>query len=122
MIDDDPLMTPDEVRQLLGDSFDTVCAGGRCCPVLVNGETRYFRSLVTRGWRMYGEGQPAPGPGREVRKGQQPGREVRKGRPGPAPRTVLKKLRPTRPTRPVSPAVAQSWLEFRQLFRDQFGV
>jgi hypothetical protein len=97
MIDDDPLMTPAEVRELLGDSFDTICAGGRCCPVLVNGETRYFKSLVTRGWRMYGEGQPAPEPGREVRKGQQPGREV-------------------------SPAVAAAWAEFRQLFRDRFGV
>jgi hypothetical protein len=122
MMDDDPLMSLAEVRELLGDSFDTVCAGERCCPLSVDGQTKYLRSLVLRGWRMYG-GTEGPAPGSVVRKGQQPGREVRrKGQPWPVPRTVLKKLRPTRPARPVSPAVAQAWLEFRRLFRDKFGV
>jgi hypothetical protein len=96
MMDDDPLMSPAEVRELLGDSFDTVCAGGRCCPLSVDGQTKYLRSLVLRGWRMYG-GTEGPAPGPVVRKGSGRGREV-------------------------SPAVAAAWLEFRRLVRDKFGV
>jgi len=51
-----PLMTLPEVRKLLGRRFESVCAGGRCCPLVGDdGQRMYDRSLVERGLRRHQE-------------------------------------------------------------------
>jgi hypothetical protein len=77
---DDALLTEAEVRELLSDRFDTVCAGSRCCPLIVDGQRRYLKSLVERGMRTYLDDGAPPRQRGEVRKAHQSA-----PRPAPSP-------------------------------------